>query len=179
MNFADWIVLLLLLLSLYVFVLLFFLLLVGSFLRWQENGRDEGISIPWQNISLHAISNTPVKCIYIMLDARIDYPCGSNGNGRGPEHRNGDDDDDDEGTCEGTFQIQTKIESSMNFSRNQNSIRFSIRTDDEPEMTEIWFTPTDETTIEDIFESMKHCQSLHPDANGKIEWLDWLDNPHR
>lgn len=36
-------------------------------------------------------------------------------------------------------------------------------------MTEIWFTPTDETTIEDIFESMKHCQSLHPDANGKLK----------
>lgn len=34
-------------------------------------------------------------------------------------------------------------------------------------MTEIWFTPNDETTIEDIFESMKHCQSLHPDENGK------------
>lgn len=49
-----------------------------------------------------------------------------------------------------------------------NSIYFASHTDDEPEMTEIWFTPNDETTIEDIFESMKHCQSLHPDANGKF-----------
>lgn len=46
-----------------------------------------------------------------MLDARIDYPCGSNGNGRGPENRNGDDDDDDEGTCEGTSQLRTKLKS--------------------------------------------------------------------
>lgn len=38
-----------------------------------------------------------------MLDSRIDYPLNaSNGNGRGPQHPNGDvDDDDDEGTCEG------------------------------------------------------------------------------
>lgn len=69
-------------------------------MRWKGNDRDEGISIPWQSITLHAISNTPVKCIYIMLDVRIEYPAtGNNGNG---VDRNGDDDDfDDEGTCEG------------------------------------------------------------------------------
>lgn len=81
-----------------------------SYLRWQENGRDEGISIPWQNVSLHAISNTPVKCIYIMLDLRIDYPSvGNNGNGNAHGNRNGaanDDDDDDEGTCEGNNRIE-------------------------------------------------------------------------
>lgn len=87
----------------------YFLLRMGSYLRWQENGRDEGISIPWQNISLHAISNTPVKCIYIMLDTRIDYPCGTNGNGRAHENRNGDDEDDDEGTCEGKMHYSFHI----------------------------------------------------------------------
>lgn len=30
-------------------------------------------------------------------------------------------------------------------------------------MTEIWFVPTDENTIESIFDAMKQCQSLHPD----------------
>lgn len=43
-------------------------------------------------------------------------------------------------------------------------------------MTEIWFTPTDETTIESIFESMKHCQSLHPDANGMAFSVFFLPN---
>lgn len=33
-------------------------------------------------------------------------------------------------------------------------------------MTEIWYTPHDENRIEEIFEAMKHCQSLHPDPNG-------------
>lgn len=77
-------------------------------MRWQETGRDDGISIAWQSITLHAISNVPVKCIYIMLDVHIDYPP-SQGNGR--IHANGDDEqmaededidnNDDEGTYEG------------------------------------------------------------------------------
>lgn len=33
-------------------------------------------------------------------------------------------------------------------------------------MTEIWYTPHDGNRIEEIFEAMKHCQSLHPDPNG-------------
>lgn len=35
-------------------------------------------------------------------------------------------------------------------------------------MTEIWFTPHEENRIEEIFNAMKHCQSLHPDPNGII-----------
>lgn len=75
-------------------------------MRWQETGREEGISIEWESITLHAISSEPVKCIYIMLDVHIDYPP-SQGNG---QLNNGNDeemaqdneeDDDDEGTCEG------------------------------------------------------------------------------
>lgn len=79
-----------------------------SYLRWQEIGREEGISIAWESITLHAISSEPVKCIYIMLDVHIDYPH-SHGNGhanngnddRMAQDGDVDDDDDDEGTCEG------------------------------------------------------------------------------
>lgn len=79
----------------------------SSYLRWQEIGREEGTSIAWESITLHAISSEPVKCIYIMLDVHINYPP-SQGNGR--HHPNNDEqiadgdvdeDDDDEGTCEG------------------------------------------------------------------------------
>lgn len=38
-------------------------------------------------------------------------------------------------------------------------------------MTEIWYTPHDENRIEEIFEAMKHCQSLHPDPNGLYRYL--------
>lgn len=43
-----------------------------------------------------------------------------------------------------------------------------IDLDEEPRMTEIWYTPHDENRIEEIFDAMKHCQSLHPDPNGTI-----------
>lgn len=35
-------------------------------------------------------------------------------------------------------------------------------------MTEIWFCPADESRIEEIFNAVKHCQSLHPDIEGKL-----------
>lgn len=82
-------------------------MIVFSYLRWQETGREEGISIAWESITLHAISSEPVKCIYIMLDVYIDYPP-SQGNGRmhGNDEQMAQDgdieeDEDDEGTCEG------------------------------------------------------------------------------
>lgn len=78
-----------------------------SYLRWQETGREEGISIEWESITLHAISSEPVKCIYIMLDVHIDYPPsqgnGQLNNGNDANMAQNRDDDDDEGTCEGDF----------------------------------------------------------------------------
>lgn len=69
-----------------------------SYLRWQETGRAESLSIAWQEITLHAISNQPVKCIYLMLDQKCDYPPEAN---NGHRNGNGEIDDDDEGTYEG------------------------------------------------------------------------------
>lgn len=105
-----------------------------------------------------------------MLDVHIDYPP-SQGNGR--FHGNGndermaqdgdiDEEDDDEGTCEGTttFLFANHFE--------QTNHRVLLFADEEPRMTEIWYTPHDENRIEEIFEAMKHCQSLHPDPNGLL-----------
>lgn len=55
-----------------------------------------------------------------------------------------------------------------NFAIQSIITKIAFISDEEPEMTEIWFTPTDENTIEDIFNAMKYCQSLHPDENGII-----------
>lgn len=33
----------------------------------------------------------------------------------------------------------------------------------EPEMTQMWLQPVDQTAIQQIFNAMKHCQSLNPD----------------
>lgn len=84
----------------YLYIFHFVLLKFVSYLRWQETGRHEGISIAWQDITLHAISNNPVKCIYLMMDQRCDYPpeaLAANGNGNGRATI----EEDDEGTCEG------------------------------------------------------------------------------
>lgn len=35
-------------------------------------------------------------------------------------------------------------------------------------MTQIWFQPKDTSTIQQIFNAMKHCQSLHPDPNENL-----------
>lgn len=43
---------------------------------------------------------------------------------------------------------------------NKNS--FCI--DSECEITELWLEPIDLSAIADIFATMKHCQSLHPDS---------------
>lgn len=78
-------------------------------MRWQETGREEGISIPWQSITLHAISSEPVKCIYIMLDIHVEYPPtnGHANNGNAEQMEDGaNDDDDDEGNCEGKLEIR-------------------------------------------------------------------------
>lgn len=70
---------------------------------WQADGRDDGLSIPWTKISLHAVSVDPVKCVYFMLDYRLLWPGvihernGSNGNGDLSEN----DDDVDEGNYDG------------------------------------------------------------------------------
>lgn len=97
----------------------------NSYLRWQETGREEGISIPWQNITLHAISSVPVKCIYIMLDNYVDYPTnlanGNGHNGNGERMANDpNDDEDDEGTCEGYF----NSDDSFSLKKNKKIMKF-------------------------------------------------------
>lgn len=78
-------------------------LVLNSSLHWKQNGSEDGISIPWTQISLHATQNDPQKCIYLMLDFELVWP-GVHDAG----HRNGngnaeveEDDDEDEGHVEG------------------------------------------------------------------------------
>lgn len=75
----------------------------SSSLLWQADGRNDGVSIPWTKISLHAVSVDPVKCIYFMLDYRLLWPGviqernGTNGNGDISEN----EDEVDEGNYDG------------------------------------------------------------------------------
>lgn len=76
-----------------------------SSLCWKANGNEDGISIPWRKISVHAISTTPQRCVYLMLDFLLIWPGITdqrNGNGHAaPEIQNGGNDDDDVDEDEG------------------------------------------------------------------------------
>lgn len=75
---------------------------------WRPATRNDGISIPWTSVSLHAITSDP-RSIYMQLDFRLKWPGvyegkqnGHNGvagaGGDGDEDR---DDDVDEGNVSG------------------------------------------------------------------------------
>nr|4F7U_P Chain P, Methylosome subunit pICln [Drosophila melanogaster]4F7U_Q Chain Q, Methylosome subunit pICln [Drosophila melanogaster] len=42
-------------------------------LSWQPTELAEGISIEWKQVSLHGISSNPRKCIYFMLDHKVEW----------------------------------------------------------------------------------------------------------
>ncbi|XP_037049142.1 methylosome subunit pICln [Bradysia coprophila] len=122
-------------------------------LLWQADGRTDGLSIPWTKISLHAISTDPVKCVYFMIDYRLQWPGvilernGSNGNGNVSEN----DDDVDEGNYD----------------------------DEDAEMTQMWLIPGDVEEVDKIYGAMIQCQVLNPDPNDSLsegeEFMEALD----
>lgn len=78
------------------------LVLLSSSLHWKETGKEDGISVPWPKISVHAITSEPQKSIYLMLDFALVWPGVHEPN----LHRNGnghavDVDEEDEGHVDG------------------------------------------------------------------------------
>lgn len=51
-----------------------------SVLCWKQNDRQDSVSIQWSDITVHAVSLVPSKCIYIMMDLNLEWP-GVYGNG--------------------------------------------------------------------------------------------------
>lgn len=132
---------------------------------WRPEGREnEGISIPWTSISLHAITSEPLRSIYLQLDFRLKWPGvyeptqngaqnGHNvmaGDGDGMEAVNdqlaGEDEDVDEGN------VSDSSEDAV--------------------ATEINIIPQDENDINQIYYAMTHCQTMNPDPNDSISEED-------
>lgn len=77
---------------------------------WRPATKNEGISIPWTSVSLHAVTSEP-RSIYMQLDFRLKWPGlyegkqnGHNGDAVDAEGDGGadrDDDDVDEGNVSG------------------------------------------------------------------------------
>lgn len=88
---------------------------------------------------MHAITNDPQKCVYMMLDFDLVWPGvhervgGLNGNGMDEDGDDGTVSDDDD--------------------------------NDEPAITEMWLLPADDNEVDKMYQSMTDCQVLNPDEN--------------
>ncbi|XP_017124332.1 methylosome subunit pICln [Drosophila elegans] len=123
-------------------------------LSWQPSDLAEGISIEWKQVSLHGISSNPRKCIYFMLDHKVEWngvygdppqPAVNGQNGGGPEadvdEGNGSDEHDEEDD------------------------NFEDAVDEQfEEVTECWLLPDDIHTVDTMYSAMTTCQALHPDS---------------
>lgn len=138
-------------------------------LSWKPQSRNEGISIPWKQISLHGISSSPSKYVYVMLDHKLQwegvYDPGSHnssnmngsvggGGGNASNNENGADGDG----------INQQQQNNDNDSDNDEG----NESDCEQDFTELWLIPSDTNCVEDIFQAMKECQALHPDSADSI-----------
>lgn len=114
--------------------------LARSSLGWKPNNRPESVTIPWQKISIHAITGDPRR-VYFMLDINLTWPgvydgrAQNNGNGNGIVE---DEDEDDEG---------------HESDESENA------------MTELWISPEDTSLIDVIYNVMIDCQAMNPDRD--------------
>uniref|UniRef100_A0A1L8DCY6 Putative methylosome subunit picln n=1 Tax=Nyssomyia neivai TaxID=330878 RepID=A0A1L8DCY6_9DIPT len=116
------------------------LFLTKDYFAWKPESREEGISIPWLKISLHAISSAPTRCIYMILDFVLKWPGVFDANGQA----NGDEVDEDEGNGS-----DASLESDLGGS-------------------ELHLLPQNPSAVDNIYEAMNHCQRLHPDPTDSI-----------
>ncbi|XP_064544294.1 methylosome subunit pICln [Drosophila montana] len=133
-------------------------------LSWQPADLAEGISIEWKQVSLHGISSNPRKCIYFMLDRKVEWegvymgrsPEVNGQNGAGDEpHRNAvANNDDDEGN--GSDEHDQDDEDDDNF---EDAVDQQL-----DEVTECWLLPDDIHTVDTMYNAMTTCQALHPDS---------------
>ncbi|KAH8277982.1 hypothetical protein KR018_012200 [Drosophila ironensis] len=123
-------------------------------LSWQPSDVADGISIEWKQVSLHGISSNPRKCIYFMLDHKVEWNAGRNGaEAAAPPAINGQNGagdgpaaeaDEDEGNGSDEFE--------------------DAEDDNEQGVTECWLLPDDIHTVDTMYSAMTTCQALHPDS---------------
>lgn len=124
----------------------------SSSLLWQADGRDDGVSISWTKISLHAVSVDPVKCIYFMLDYRLLWPDG-----------NGDISENEDNVDEGNYDGENYIVASK-----LCYYKIILILDEDAEMTQMWLIPADSEEVDKIYSTMVQCQILNPDPNDSL-----------
>ncbi|XP_017027602.1 methylosome subunit pICln [Drosophila kikkawai] len=126
-------------------------------LSWQPSDLAEGISIEWKQVSLHGISSNPRKCIYFMLDHKVEWsgvygdppqPAVNGQNGAGAAA--GNDAEVDEGNGSDEHDEEENFEDAVD--------------EQFEEVTECWLLPDDIHTVDTMYSAMTTCQALHPDS---------------
>ncbi|XP_017050002.1 methylosome subunit pICln [Drosophila ficusphila] len=122
-------------------------------LSWQPSDLAEGISIEWKQVSLHGISSNPRKCIYFMLDHKVEWS-GVYGDPPQPavngQNRGGPDAEVDEGNGSDEHEEDDNFEDAVD--------------EQFEEVTECWLLPDDIHTVDTMYSAMTTCQALHPDS---------------
>lgn len=146
---------------------------------WRPENSNDGISIPWTCVSLHAITSEPVRSIYMQLDFRLKWPgvydgvkpaVAQNGNGNGLNGMAGqpgedEDEDVDEGNVSGEYGAGR-----VACAGNRFTVDYPVPLDSSEDVvaTEIHIIPQDENDINQIYYAMNHCQTMNPDPDESI-----------
>ncbi|XP_034652644.1 methylosome subunit pICln [Drosophila subobscura] len=124
-------------------------------LSFQPSDLPDGISIEWKQVSLHGISSNPRKCIYFMLDHKVEWNGVYGGNPQQPivngQNGGGVEADVDEGNGSDEH--------------DEDDENFEDAVDEQfEEVTECWLLPEDIHTVDTMYRAMTTCQALHPDS---------------
>ncbi|BFG05036.1 methylosome subunit pICln [Drosophila madeirensis] len=124
-------------------------------LSFQPSDLPDGISIEWKQVSLHGISSNPRKCIYFMLDHKVEWNGVYGGNPQQPivngQNGGGAEADVDEGNGSDEH--------------DEDDENFEDAVDEQfEEVTECWLLPEDIHTVDTMYRAMTTCQALHPDS---------------
>jgi len=89
------------------------LLMTTSDICWKRHDSENGFMIPWEKVTVQAITQQPQRCIYFMIDVSWPDPvahANGNGNAAGDDQEEAQNGSEDEGNdSEGSVQEMTEF----------------------------------------------------------------------
>lgn len=126
---------------------------IGRALSWKPHGSEDGIAVPWKEVTVHAITCDPRKCVYMMLDFDLVWP------GVHERSSSGGATNGSAGRSNGDANGGSESESDSGSDDDADDCY-----NDEPAITEVWLVPRDDAEVEKIYQAMTDCQLLNPDV---------------
>lgn len=144
------------------------LFLYGRAFVWKPHGHEDGISLQWKDITMHAISNDPSRCVYMMIDFQLLWQgvhpvTHQNGNGfmSARERAAGGANEDSSSSSSGSYGDANEAgDAADDNDANDND---NNDDDDDDAISEVWLLPSDRSQVDVIYEIMSQCQVANPD----------------